>query len=70
MSAKNKSLVIWNMIGVDNFTRNAFEGWGYDQIFSLLMTEATNQLSISATNNLLRYMVYSSIISSLGSGWF
>ena len=27
MSAKNKSLTIWNMVGTDNFSRNAFKGW-------------------------------------------
>ena len=39
MSAKNKSLTIWNMIGTDNFSGNAFKRWGYDQIFNLLMLE-------------------------------
>ena len=33
MSAKNKSLAIWNMVGADNFSRNAFKSWGYNQIF-------------------------------------
>lgn len=70
MSLKNKSLAIWNMIGTDNFTRNAFKSWGYDQIFNLLMTEGTNQLILDTTSNFFRYMVYSSIASSLGSGWF
>lgn len=28
MSAKNKSLAIWNMVGADNFIRNAFKSWG------------------------------------------
>ena len=70
MSAKNKSLAIWNMVGTDNFSRNAFKSWGYDQIFNLLMTEGSNQLLINTTSNLTRYMVYSSIVSSLGSGWF
>ena len=54
----------------DNFTRNAFKSWGYDQIFNLLMTEGTNQLILDTTSNFFRYMVYSSIASSLGSGWF
>ena len=70
MSAKNKSLAIWNMVGADNFSRNAFKSWGYNQIFDLLMTEGTNQLLINSTSNLTRYLVYSSLISSLGSGWF
>ena len=70
MSAKNKSLTIWNMIGTDNFSRNAFKSWGYDQIFNLLMLEGSNQLSVNTTKNLTRYMVYSSVVSSLGSGWF
>ena len=70
MSAKNKSLAIWNMVGADNFSRNAFKSWGYNQIFNLLMTEGTNQLLINSTSNLTRYLVYSSLVSSLGSGWF
>ena len=70
MSAKNKSLAIWNMIGTDKFSRNLFKGWGYNQIFDLLMIEATTQLNISTTNNLARYMIYSSLFSSLLSGWF
>ena len=70
MSAKNKSLAIWNMVGADNFSRNAFKSWGYNQIFDLLMTEGTNQLLINSTSNLTRYLVYSSLVSSLGSGWF
>lgn len=43
---------------------------GYNQIFNLLMTEGTNQLLINSTSNLTRYLVYSSLVSSLGSGWF
>ena len=70
MSAKNKSLAIWNMVGADNFSRNAFKSWGYNQIFDLLMTEGTNKLLINSTSNLTRYLVYSSLVSSLGSGWF
>lgn len=70
MSVKNKSLAIWNMMGSDNFSRNAFKSFGYDQIFNLLMTEASNQLAISAINNLLRFAIYSSMISSLTSGWY
>ncbi len=70
MSAKKKSLKIWSMIGEDNFSRNSFKSWGYDQIFGLLKTEATNQMKIAATKNLMRYTVYSSVVSSLGSGWY
>ncbi len=70
MSAKKKSLKIWSMIGEDNFSRNSFKSWGYDQIFGLLKTEATNQMKITATKNLMRYAVYSSVVSSLGSGWY
>ena len=70
MNAKNKSLSIWNMIGTDNFSRNAYKGWGYDQILNLLMKEATNQMKLASAENLIRYMVYSSLISSLASGWF
>ena len=70
MSAKQKSLTIWNMIGMDNFSRNAYKGWGYEQIFNLLMTEATNVSAIHATNNLMRYGIYSAIVSSAMSGWY
>jgi hypothetical protein len=70
MGAKQKSLTIWNMIGVDNFTRNSYKSWGYDQIFNLLMTEASNQLQIIHIKNLTRYFVYSSTTSSLLSGWY
>ena len=70
MSAKQKSLTIWNMVGMDNFTRNAFKGWGYEQIFDLLMLEATNQMAISSVMNLTRYSVYSALTSSLLSGWY
>ena len=70
MGSKQKSLTIWNMIGVDNFTRNSYKSWGYDQIFNLLMTEASNQLKIIHIKNLTRYFVYSSTTSSLLSGWY
>ena len=70
MSLKKKSLEIWSLIGSDNFSRNAFKSWNANDIFELLMTEATTQLKINETKNLLRYAVYSSIISSLISGWF
>ena len=70
MSSKKKSLEIWNLIGLDNFSRNAYKSWGVDQIYNLLIIEANNQISISATNNLLRYTIYSSIVSSLISGWY
>ena len=70
MSAKNKSLAIWNMVGADNFSRNAFKSWGYNQIFDLLMTEGTNQLLINSTRNLTRYLAYSSLILSLVSEGF
>ena len=70
MSSKKKSLEIWNLIGTDNLSRNAFKSWGAPEIFDLLITEASTQLQISSTNNLLRYAVYSSIISSVTSGWF
>ena len=70
MSAKQKSLTIWNMIGMDNFSRNAYKNWGYEQIFDLLITEATNVSAIYATSNLLRYGIYSAIVSSLMSGWY
>ena len=42
-----KSLAIWEMIGMDNFSRNAYKSWGYDQILKLLMTETNNQLFIN-----------------------
>ena len=70
MSAKRKSLTIWNMIGFDNATRNAYKSWGYDQIYDLLMTEASNQLRILHVENLKRYLIYSSIVSSFLSGWY
>lgn len=70
MSAKQKSLAIWEMIGMDNFSRNAYKGWTYEQIFNLLMTEATNVSAIYATNNLMRYIIYSAIVSSTMSGWY
>ena len=70
MGSKQKSLTIWNMIGLDNFTRNSYKSWGYDQIFNLLMTEASNQLQIIHIKNLTRYFVYSSTTSSLLSGWY
>ena len=70
MSAKKKSLAIWEMIGMDNFSRNAYKSWGYDQILELLMTEANNQLFIHSANGLTSYIVYSALISSLGSGWY
>lgn len=70
MSAKKKSLAIWEMIGMDNFSRNAYKSWGYDQILELLMTEANNQLFINSANGLTGYIVYSALISSLGSGWY
>lgn len=70
MSSKKKSLAIWEMIGMDNFSRNAYKSWGYDQILELLMTEANNQLFINSANGLTRYIVYSALISSLGSGWY
>ena len=70
MSAKQKSLAIWEMIGMDKFSRNAYKGWGYEQIFNLLMTEATNVSAIHATNNLMRYSIYSAIVSSSMSGWY
>ena len=41
----------YDMIGVDNFTRNSYKSWGYDQIFNLLMTEASNQLQIIHIKN-------------------
>ena len=47
MSAKKKSLAIWEMIGMDNFSKNAYKSWGYDQILELLMTETNNQLFIN-----------------------
>ena len=70
MSVKDKSLTIWNLIGPDNLSRNSFKSWGYDQIFSLLMTEGSTQLAISSTNNLLRYAIYASLVSSFSSGWY
>ena len=70
MNAKQKSLAIWEMIGMDNFSRNAYKGWTYEQIFNLLMTEATNVSAIHATNNLMRYGIYSAIVSSSMSGWY
>jgi len=70
MSSKNRSLEIWNLIGTDNSTRNAFKSWGYNEVFSLLMTEGTNQLSLISTSRLTRFVIYSSIVSSSGSGWF
>ena len=70
MSAKQKSLAIWEMVGMDNFSRNAYKSWTYDQIFDLLMTEATNVSAIHATNNLMRYGIYSAIVSSSMSGWY
>ena len=70
MSAKKKSLAIWEMIGTDNFSRNAFKSWGYDQILELLMTAASNQLFINSAKGLTRYVVYSALISSLDSGWY
>ena len=38
--------------------------------YNLLMTEASNQLQIIHIKNLTRYFVYSSITSSLLSGWY
>ena len=70
MSAKKKSLTIWKMMGMDNFSRNAYKSWGYDKILELLMTEVNNQLFINSANGLTRYIVYSTLISSLGSGWY
>ena len=69
MNAKNKSLSIWNLIGPDNYSRNAFKSWNATDIFNLLVSEANTQLSISGIDKMIRYTVYSSIISSLGSGW-
>lgn len=70
MSAKNKSLEIWNLIGTDNFSRNAFKSWNVSDIFNLLITEASTKMQINSTKYLLRYVVYSSIVSSTTSGWF
>ena len=70
MSAKKKSLTIWNMLGTDKFMRNAYKGWGYDQIFELLMSQPAAELAMFTVNNLTRYMVYSSVTSSILSGWY
>lgn len=70
MSAKRKSLTIWNMVGTDKFMRNAYKGWGYDQIFNLLMQQPATELAMYTVNNLVRYMVYSSVTSSILSGWY
>ncbi len=70
MNAKHNSLAIWEMIGMNKFSRNAYKSWGYDEIFELLMMEATNLLRLSSTKNLTRYLVYSSMTSSLISGWY
>lgn len=69
LSAKKKSLEIWNIIGADNFSRNAFKSWGIDDIFDLLISEASVQIRLNDTNSLLRYVIYSCIISCSLSGW-
>ena len=70
MSVKRKSLTIWKMVGSDKFMRNAYKGWGYDQVFDLLMQQPTTELAMYTVNNLVRYMVYSSVTSSILSGWY
>ncbi len=70
MSLKKKSLKIWDLIGMDNYSRNSFKTWNANDIFNLLVTEASVQTKINAIRNLMRYSVYSSIISSLASGWY
>ena len=70
MSLKKKSLKIWDLIGMDNYSRNSFKTWNANDIFNLLVTEASVKPKINAIRNLMRYSVYSSIISSLASGWY
>ena len=70
LNSKNKSLAIWEMLGADSFSRNSFKSMDVDDIFLLLMSEGSRSLSISSLSNLTRYAIYSSIFSSLISGWF
>ena len=70
MSAKKKSLAIWKMLGTDKSMRNAYKDWTYELIFDVVLEQPMSQHFISSLNDLSRYMLYSSLTSTLCSGWY
>ena len=70
MGAKKKSLAIWKMLGTDKSMRNAYKDWTYELIFDVVLEQPISQHLISGLNDLSKYVVYSSITSTLCSGWY
>jgi RHS repeat-associated protein len=70
MGAKKKSLAIWKMLGTDKSMRNAYKDWTYELIFDVVLEQPISQHLISGLNDLSKYMVYSSLTSTLCSGWY